>query len=103
MQSSNEQLESSKEELQALNEELSTVNAQLEERAKGWLGLGLTLAQQLVQLHAGPVQAESGGLGAGSTFTVRLPFLRLTSALPTPDSALPGLIGIWSSRSTWRW
>lgn len=53
------------------------------DRAKGGLGLGLTLVQQLVELHRGTVQAQSEGLGAGSTFTVRLPLLR-RALPPTP-------------------
>jgi signal transduction histidine kinase len=36
-------------------------------------GLGLSLTQQLVELHGGRIWAESGGEGAGSTFTVVLP------------------------------
>ena len=37
------------------------------------LGLGLTLAQRLVQLHGGRLEAASAGLGCGSTFTISLP------------------------------
>jgi len=37
------------------------------------LGVGLALARQLVELHQGTVQAESGGRGKGSEFTVRIP------------------------------
>lgn len=37
------------------------------------LGIGLTLVQQLVELHGGTVSVISPGLGAGSTFSVRLP------------------------------
>jgi signal transduction histidine kinase/ActR/RegA family two-component response regulator len=43
------------------------------DRSQGGLGLGLALAKSLVELHGGTVQAYSGGLGKGSTFTVRLP------------------------------
>lgn len=42
-------------------------------RANGGLGLGLTLVQQLVEQHGGRVQAQSLGLGQGSTFSVYLP------------------------------
>lgn len=37
------------------------------------LGIGLSLSRQIVELHGGQIQAESAGLGRGSTFTVMLP------------------------------
>lgn len=42
-------------------------------RDYGGLGLGLSIAQQLVQAHGGDINAESAGRGHGATFTVRLP------------------------------
>ncbi|HEX9052480.1 MAG TPA: response regulator [Anaeromyxobacter sp.] len=42
-------------------------------RARGGLGLGLTLVRSLVELHGGTVRAHSEGPGRGSTFEVRLP------------------------------
>jgi two-component system CheB/CheR fusion protein len=45
------------------------------DRAKGGLGIGLSLAKRLVAMHGGSIQAFSAGLGHGSTFTVRLPLL----------------------------
>jgi signal transduction histidine kinase/CheY-like chemotaxis protein len=46
------------------------------------LGLGLSIARQLVELHGGSVQAESPGVGHGSTFTARFPRSPVT-ATPT--------------------
>ncbi|MGX2041823.1 PAS domain-containing sensor histidine kinase [Methylocaldum sp. MU1018] len=43
------------------------------DRAQGGLGLGLTIVQQIVELHGGRVEARSEGLGKGSEFIVRLP------------------------------
>jgi signal transduction histidine kinase len=37
------------------------------------LGIGLTLAKRLMELHGGSVTAHSDGLSRGSTFTLRLP------------------------------
>lgn len=45
------------------------------ERSKGGLGLGLSLARGLTELHGGTLEALSDGLGRGSTFTLRLPRL----------------------------
>jgi PAS domain S-box-containing protein len=52
-------------------------------RGEGGLGLGLTLARRLVELHGGQVVAESSGRDQGTTFTVTLP---LTALRPKPDS-----------------
>ncbi|MDB6104498.1 MAG: histidine kinase, partial [Gammaproteobacteria bacterium] len=42
-------------------------------RAAGGLGIGLSLARDLVHLHGGHIDAASDGLGRGSDFVVRLP------------------------------
>ena len=42
-------------------------------RKQGGLGLGLAVVRHLVELHGGTIEAESDGLGLGSTFTVDLP------------------------------
>jgi NO-binding membrane sensor protein with MHYT domain/CheY-like chemotaxis protein len=42
-------------------------------RRRGGLGIGLTLARRIVELHGGTIAAKSSGRGKGSTFTVRLP------------------------------
>lgn len=42
-------------------------------RSGGGSGIGLTIARRLVEAHGGRIWAESGGIGAGSTFTFCLP------------------------------
>ena len=44
------------------------------------LGLGLSIARQLVELHGGSIRAESPGVGHGSTFTARFPRSPITAA-----------------------
>ncbi|HEY8537518.1 MAG TPA: PAS domain S-box protein [Steroidobacteraceae bacterium] len=43
------------------------------EKAQGGLGIGLSIAKQLVEMHGGSIEAHSDGPGKGSEFTVRLP------------------------------
>ncbi|WP_153558819.1 ATP-binding protein [Roseimaritima sediminicola] len=43
------------------------------QHSRGGLGLGLSLVQQIVQLHGGQVEAHSDGAGEGSRFVVTLP------------------------------
>jgi len=42
-------------------------------RRQGGLGVGLALAERLVEMHGGAIKAESAGEGQGATFTVTLP------------------------------
>ena len=42
-------------------------------RRHGGLGLGLSIARHLVEMHGGTIRAESGGEGQGATFTITLP------------------------------
>jgi len=42
-------------------------------RSHGGLGLGLSIVRHLVELHGGRVEVDSGGLGRGSSFSVRIP------------------------------
>src|SRR5690606_32566791 len=42
-------------------------------RRHGGLGLGLSIARDLVELHGGAIEAASDGPGGGARFTVRLP------------------------------
>ena len=55
------------------------------ERAYSGLGVGLTLAQRLVVLHGGRLDASSDGLGRGSEFVVRLPLVDA----PRPSASAP--------------
>jgi CheY-like chemotaxis protein len=45
------------------------------DRAKGGLGIGLTLVRKLIELQDGTVRAFSDGAGKGSTFLIELPRL----------------------------
>jgi PAS domain S-box-containing protein len=61
------------------------------------LGLGLSIAKHLVELHGGTITAHSAGHGCGATFTVRVPAVAhaapsataADAATPTSDSEHP--------------
>jgi hypothetical protein len=53
------------------------------DRAEGGLGIGLTLARRIVELHGGSISASSAGAGQGAEFVVRLP------RLPTEEVHAP--------------
>ncbi len=43
---------------------------------RGGLGVGLTVAKRLVEMHGGSLTAQSAGEGQGSEFVIRLPLVR---------------------------
>ncbi|MDB5819811.1 MAG: sensory box protein [Rhizobacter sp.] len=65
-----------------------------ESRTQGGLGIGLSLARRLVELHGGTVEAWSPGKGCGSTFTVRLPLdIDVRQSSPQPVDRRADAIG----------
>ena len=55
------------------------------ERSRGGLGIGLSLAKQIVEMHGGVIDVDSAGPGKGSRFTIRLPLQRIGRAASQPD------------------
>jgi PAS domain S-box-containing protein len=72
-------------------------------RERGGLGLGLSIAKHLVEMHGGTIEAASNGVTCGATFRIRLPAMmaaRHTDAQPvapwsrTTAIEIPDLAGI---------
>lgn len=55
-------------------------------RRHGGLGLGLAIAKQLAEAHAGHLQATSSGVDKGATFSLELPLESRTAVRARPDS-----------------
>lgn len=60
------------------------------DRAQGGLGIGLTLARSIAELHGGSLHAASDGPGTGSVFTLRLPVAAAAAPEPPPAAPAPG-------------
>jgi two-component system CheB/CheR fusion protein len=58
-------------------------------RSRGGMGLGLTLVRSIVEMHGGTVSMRSEGLGRGSEFEVRLPYVRVKQTKPAPTEPEP--------------
>jgi signal transduction histidine kinase len=62
------------------------------------LGIGLSLAKNLIELHGGTIEAQSAGEGKGSAFVVRLPRLGAPQAVPPAVPPEAQLLGIAPKR-----
>ena len=58
-------------------------------RARGGLGIGLSLVRSLAELHGGSASAASAGAGQGSVFTVCLPLAQGAAGVPAAAAAPP--------------
>ncbi|MBA2290837.1 MAG: PAS domain S-box protein [Gemmatimonadales bacterium] len=80
------------EQLRRIFEMFTQVDTSLE-RSRDGLGIGLTLAKTLVEMHGGSLEACSDGIGLGSEFVLRLPILVDTptplAPVPSPTVSLP--------------
>lgn len=59
------------------------------DRSQGGLGIGLTVARKLIEVHGGTIAAASDGVGRGSEFTIRIPLTQTSvdsQALPATST-----------------
>ncbi len=63
------------------------------DRSTGGLGIGLSLARSLVELHGGTIEARSEGRDKGAEFVVRLPVLALPDPAELPERPAPASYG----------
>ncbi|WP_051243926.1 hybrid sensor histidine kinase/response regulator [Azohydromonas australica] len=58
-------------------------------RAKGGLGIGLSLVRKLTEMHGGSVRMHSDGLDEGSTFSIELPLAQQAAPVAGGPQGLP--------------
>ena len=58
--------------------------ASAHDRSQGGMGIGLSLARRLIEMHGGEIAAKSDGPGRGSEFSVRLPLAPAAADAPPP-------------------
>ena len=63
------------------------------ERSGGGLGIGLTLARRLVEMHEGRIEVRSAGPGQGTEVEIRLPISAVQDAEGVPDEQQAPVVG----------
>ena len=58
-------------------------------RERGGLGLGLSIARQLTEMHGGTIEVSSAGIGKGTTFRVRMPVMIVHALRQEADRVHP--------------
>jgi PAS domain S-box-containing protein len=58
------------------------------------LGIGLALAQRLIQLHGGAIDAHSDGVGRGSEFIVQMPLAAEPGQVELPAKIIPSTTAV---------
>ena len=65
-------------------------------RERGGLGLGLSIARQLTEMHGGTIEAFSGGVDQGATFRLKIPLMivhPIRNEAPRVHSRSGGMVG----------
>jgi signal transduction histidine kinase len=65
--------------------ELFTRGEKALDSASEGLGIGLAVVKNLVQLHGGIIEVQSGGPGRGTEFTLKLPLVQPGPLTPPPS------------------